>query len=347
MAKKSKVLRKPGDMPDTFSEGMSRQVTDEAHEQMQAASFEEQQKGLAQKQLELQMQHDVHKNPVDLQKERKMDSLSVDPSLSDFEKNRQKQKLFERRIEKNILAMRQATEQQIRLLQALQADFIAKSASAGRYEAASFSTQRAAVVDNANSLSSLISMTINDALNNAGKDKTHEESYFGTSSLLFSGEQGRQKSIVINGAIVTLDEDVAQVIQEMRSPIMSGKAAMRKHAAADGVSKETAKIVEKAAKDIVKEVERGQLEIEKQVAAMDKVQGQVEQDSYARMEQMMLQDRQESERAYAPVKTYDETAYNYDYENQTPYQRAMDPRPVRRLPDVKEEVYEREPQYTY
>lgn len=325
--------------PDSLSDGYCLDVTDEAHVVEQVQSFAHEEKTLCDKEREMKDLHHLRSDvDVDLQKERQQKQIEVDQSLDEFEKNRERTKQYERRVDKNIQTMQQAHDMQINRLRAIQADFIAKAGSQDSQELSSYASQKFAVLNNANSLSSLISMAINDAMMNAGKDKTHEETHVGEQDSLLGPTKGRQKSIVINGAIVTLDEDIAHAIERQRSPLTASKPSLRKYQAAEGVSNEVVKELNKTAKKIIKEVEREQREIQKEVQRMDKmVQKSAFEQRYQTMEQMMFHDRYDINSAWdVPKPMYQsQSAYNYNYALQSEQERMMDTRPKRPLPSLR------------
>lgn len=337
--KKSKVLAGASINPDSFSDGLVKDVTDKAHETSQASSFVQEEKSIGDKEREQKALHHLESDiDVDLQKERQQKQIAVDQSLEDFEKNRQRTKQYEQRVDKNIQTMQKAHETQINRLRAIQADFIAKAGSQSTNEASAYASQKFAVLHNANSLSNLISMAINDALMNSGKDKTHEETHVGEQDTLLGVTPGRQKSIVINGAVVTLDEDIAQAIERQRSPLTASRPSLRKYQAAEGVSNEVARDITKQANKILKEVTKEQRALEKEVQKTDRVFQKSEFDRrYQQMEDMLSQDRLDVVYTWQKPSQYyvQGSSYNYDYEKQSQQQRMMDQRPVRQLPTLR------------
>lgn len=353
---KSKVLRplhssyEASDMqsPDSMSDGLQKQVTDEAHSVKQADSFVQEEKTLSEKEWDVQHQHDLGSNhvDVDLQEEQRLNQVAVDQSVTDFEKNKQKSKGYQQRVDRNIQMMGSSLQMQVKRLQTLQADFIAKSASQDNKEIAGLSQKKIQIMEHANSWSNLISLSINDKLMNGGKDKTHEETHVGEMDTLLGSTTERQKSLVINGAVVTLDEDIALAVERQRSPMIASRSSLRRYQAAEGVSDEVVHDVEKMAKKITKELNRERKAIQKEVNKVDSLEQQAKYRqfrscSYEKMEDTLLSDRVESPQNgfIAPrvsfMQSSREMSYNGDYERQTTYSYFMDNRPVRKLPFMK------------
>lgn len=204
------------------------QVEDTAHEVEQSDSFLQEEKTLAEKELETKqkMGREVS-GQTDLEEEREMKRVQVDRSLEEFEKT--KAKVKQKRLNQNLKSVEQASSDQLSRMRAIQADYIAKAGNQMDVSdghqiglAKQHMSEQQAVMNQANSLSNLISMSINDAMMNHGKDRRYAEDYVGEKTGFFGPKNGRQKTIVVNGAMVTLDEDVAEAIQSKRAPLLAG-----------------------------------------------------------------------------------------------------------------------------
>lgn len=249
------------DMPDeALTTDKSLDVTDDAYAVSQSESFVQEEKTLAEKELEQKqkMGREVS-GQTDLEEERETKRVQVEQNLDSFEKERVR--VQKKRLHRNVKSIEQASQQQLKRMRAIQADYIAKAGNlqdtsdgvqAGL--ARTYAAKQEALMYDANSVSNLISMSINDALMNSGKDKTYEEDHVGEKQGFFGPKRGRQKTIVVNGATVMVDEDVAEVIQTRRSPIL--RCVSKKLSfSANQVSGETAKEIANSADAVLKDAE--------------------------------------------------------------------------------------------
>lgn len=250
MASKQLGLKKE----DGMDQELFLQVEDEAHVQQQSASYLDEQKGLREKDMDTHQKMGVQEGgQSDLQLERQAAKvLQPSDELDSLEQERLKTR--RKRLERNIQTIQDASARQVDKMEALRAQFRAVTAnSPGHVNVQAYRNAQEAVMNQANSATSLFSMAINDALMNGGKAEGYEEDMVGETASLLGPKRGRQKTIVINGASVTLDEDVAEAILHQRSPIVS----KRKKVLTDGRGIPGAAVqeVDAAASKIVKSVD--------------------------------------------------------------------------------------------
>lgn len=250
MASKQLVSKKE----DGMDQELFLQVEDEAHEQQQSESYLDEQKGLREKDMDTHQKMGVQEGgQSDLQLERQAaKALQPSDELDSLEQERLKTR--KKRLERNIQTIQDASARQVDKMEALRAQFRAVTAnSPGHVNVQAYRNAQEAVMNQANSATSLFSMAINDALMNGGKAEGYEEDMVGETASLLGPKRGRQKTIVINGASVTLDEDVAEAILHQRSPVVS----KRKKVLTDGRGIPGAAVqeVDAAASKIVKSVD--------------------------------------------------------------------------------------------
>ena len=128
-----------------------------------------------------------------------------------------------------------------------------------------------ALLYNNDSMSMYLSMSINDALQNSTLDENNnpemslKEHIFGRTS------HGRQKSVLINGTPVMLDESIANAIQAKRSPILAGHLVEQSNQN-DLSSNPEANALAKPSqsKSDTKELSEYQFEFDKMINSLDK-----------------------------------------------------------------------------
>lgn len=128
-----------------------------------------------------------------------------------------------------------------------------------------------ALLYNNDSMSMYLSMSINDALQNSTLDENNnpemslKEHIFGRTS------HGRQKSVLINGTPVMLDESIANAIQAKRSPILAGHLVEQSNQNDLSSNSEANTLANPSqSKSITKELSEYQFEFDKMINSLDK-----------------------------------------------------------------------------
>lgn len=128
-----------------------------------------------------------------------------------------------------------------------------------------------ALLYNNDSMSMYLSMSINDALQNSTLDEDNnpemslKEHIFGRTS------HGRQKSVLINGIPVMLDESIANAIQAKRSPILAGHLVEQSNQNDLSSNSEANTLANPSqSKSITKELSEYQFEFDKMINSLDK-----------------------------------------------------------------------------
>lgn len=128
-----------------------------------------------------------------------------------------------------------------------------------------------ALLYNNDSMSMYLSMSINDALQNSTLDEDNnpemslKEHIFGRTS------HGRQKSVLINGTPVMLDESIANAIQAKRSPILAGHLVEQSNQNDLSSNPEANTLANPSqSKSITKELSEYQFEFDKMINSLDK-----------------------------------------------------------------------------
>ena len=219
-------------------------ITDDAHAEEQAESVVDEEKTLAEKEAEYkEKMGQEFSGESDLEKEERNKKVEVDNSLDEFEKARAQ--VRQKRINQNVRDIEKTSEDQVKRMQNLRADYIGRGKRLeyqGNVDkqhklAQDYMREQDAVMNQANSMSNLVSMSINDALMNGGKDDSYAEDHVGEKHGLFKQESyGKQKSIIVNGAVVTVDKDIAEAVQKKRSPLLRGSKKLSVDGKVDGDS---------------------------------------------------------------------------------------------------------------
>lgn len=128
-----------------------------------------------------------------------------------------------------------------------------------------------ALLYNNDSMSMYLSMLINDALQNSTLDENNnpemslKEHIFGRTS------HGRQKSVLINGTPVMLDESIANAIQAKRSPILAGHLVEQSNQNDLSSNPEANALANPSqSKSVTKELSEYQFEFDKMINSLDK-----------------------------------------------------------------------------
>lgn len=128
-----------------------------------------------------------------------------------------------------------------------------------------------ALLYNNDSMSMYLSMSINDALQNSTLDENNnpemslKEHIFGRTS------HGRQKSVLINGTPVMLDESIANDIQAKRSPILAGHLVEQSNQNDLSSNPEANTLANPSqSKSITKELSEYQFEFDNMINSLDK-----------------------------------------------------------------------------
>ena len=128
-----------------------------------------------------------------------------------------------------------------------------------------------ALLYNNDSMSMYLSMSINDVLQNSTLDENNnpemslKEHIFGRTS------HGRQKSVLINGIPVMLDESIANAIQAKRSPILAGHLVEQSNQNDLSSNSEANTLANPSqSKSITKELSEYQFEFDKMINSLDK-----------------------------------------------------------------------------
>lgn len=259
--KEREALLQQSSSNEEMTQEFYKEVQDEAHVEQQAESVLEEQKTLSEKELaSKQKMGRVKSGQSDLEAERELEQ-ALEKSTDSLAEQKEKQKVKEKRYQRNKDTIENVTDQQIKRLRAIQADFIAKADAQVGNEVNSVSLmsqyeqQRDTLLQAGDSLSNLISMVINDKLMNMGKDKTYEENHIGERNGVLGAYEGRKKTLVIHGAMVTLDEDVAHAIEKQRSPMLGSGGSKRLYSAAGGLTAQEAKELQKEVQKLLSEIE--------------------------------------------------------------------------------------------
>ena len=219
-------------------------ITDDAHAEEQAESVVDEEKTLSEEEAEYkEKMGQEFSGESDLEKEERNKKVEVDNSLDEFEKARAQ--VRQKRINQNVRDIEKTSEDQVKRMQNLRADYIGRGKRLeyqGNVDkqhklAQDYMREQDAVMNQANSMSNLVSMSINDALMNGGKDDSYAEDHVGEKHGLFKQESyGKQKSIIVNGAVVTIDKDIAEAVQKKRSPLLRGSKKLSVDGKVDGDS---------------------------------------------------------------------------------------------------------------
>lgn len=128
-----------------------------------------------------------------------------------------------------------------------------------------------ALLYNNDSMSMYLSMSINDVLQNSTLDENNnpemslKEHIFGRTS------HGRQKSVLINGTPVMLDESIANAIQAKRSPILAGHLVEQSNQNDLSSNPEANALANPSqSKSVTKELSEYQFEFDKMINSLDK-----------------------------------------------------------------------------
>ena len=128
-----------------------------------------------------------------------------------------------------------------------------------------------ALLYNNDSMSMYLSMSINDALQNSTLDENNnpemslKEHIFGRTS------HGRQKSVLINGTPVMLDESIANARQAKRSPILAGHLVEQSNQNDLSSNPEANALANPSqSKSVTKELSEYQFEFDKMINSLDK-----------------------------------------------------------------------------
>lgn len=166
-------------------------------------------------------------------------------------------------------------------------------------------------------MSMYLSMSINDALQNSTLDKNNnpemslKEHIFGRTS------HGRQKSVLINGTPVMLDESIANAIQAKRSPILAGHLVEQSNQNDLSSNPEANALANPSqSKSVTKELSEYQFEFDKMINSLDKDRSQMTnmiKDTYSVSDKLKY--------AYDDGMTYN-----------SKHKRELDVRPQRQLP---------------
>lgn len=204
-------------------------VEDRAHTEDVADSFETEEKTLDEKEAEHKQKMGLNvSGQSDLEEEREIKRVQLRESLEDDRKlDAERQRLRSRRVKQNVHKVEDASQAQLQRMRSIRAQYRAGSKvldtpAQRQARVNSYVREQKAVMKGNDSVTNLLSMSINDKLMNAGKERKYAEDYAEEKTGLFGPEKGKQKTILVNGAMVTIDEDVAEAIQERRTPIMSG-----------------------------------------------------------------------------------------------------------------------------
>ena len=174
-----------------------------------------------------------------------------------------------------------------------------------------------ALLYNNDSMSMYLSMSINDALQNSTLDENNnpemslKEHIFGRTS------HGRQKSVLINGTPVMLDESIANAIQAKRSPILAGHLVEQSNQNDLSSNPEANALANPSqSKSVTKELSEYQFEFDKMINSLDKDRIQMTnmiKDTYSVSDKLKY--------AYDDGMTYNSKR-----------ERELDVRPQRKLP---------------
>lgn len=269
------------------------QVQDVAHEEPQSESFVQEEKTLSEKEAEFKQKMGREESgKSDLDEERELKRVEVEQSLDVFEKERAK--VQQKRVKSNIQKVEQVSRQQLQKVRDVQ-----KTVKSNKQVRAAVAQQKAVMYQN-DTLSNLISMTINDAIMNAGKEAGYDEDHLDEKMGLTGHATGRQKTILVNGATVTLDEDVANAITAKRSPLLEKKQQVVADLAGD-VRAEKGDFLQVA-------------DVEEPVVVSFVEQSYLDS-QFCKLEQSLQSDRMEMQRAFVAYRPpYYETKYDYGYQ---------------------------------
>lgn len=140
----------------------------------------------------------------ELEKKRKLEFLTQmdkikEASMSQLEKMREREKIYRIELEQALRDGKDTTQ-------------ISKN----------YIDDQNALLYKNDSMSMYLSMSINDALQNSTLDEDNNSEMSLKEHIFGRTSHGRQKSVLINGQPVMLDESIANAIQAKRSPILAG-----------------------------------------------------------------------------------------------------------------------------
>lgn len=297
------------------------QVQDVAHEEPQSDSFVQEEKTLAEKESEFKQKMGREESgKTDLEEEREMKRVEVEQSLDAFEKDRAK--VQQKRVKRNLAEVDRASKQQLQKVRDVQ-----KTVQSNKQVYANDAAKKSVVYGN-DTLSNLISMAINDAIMNAGKDAGYEEDQMSEKVGLTGKPVGRQKTILVNGAMVTLDEDVANAITAKRSPVLGKQPEIVPKVGAEKVVAEGGPEVVAAERELaeaVSDVQSDESQLKFSSAELAYLDSE-----FRKMEQSLQSDRMEMERAFV---AYQPLYYEKKYDYGSPSYGSE--KPVRDLPSVQ------------
>lgn len=231
------------------------QVQDDAHALEQSDSYMTEEKTLDEKEAEYKQKMGRESSgKSDLEEEREQKKIQVDASVEEFEKNKA-QEAAKRERHANIQKVTAASRKQRDIMMARENTYknqmsAAKSAKESKSLTADYVAKQRATMYANNSLTNLMSMSINDAMINSGRKEAEDSDRPSTMREMVFGQdsQGRQRTILVNGAMVTLDEDLAEEIQRQRSPFIMGTKKLTPNGTV--MTDEDAKAMASAAKEI-------------------------------------------------------------------------------------------------
>lgn len=302
----SKVLQPISKKEDVSNEEKFLQVEDVAHEEPQSESFLQEEKTLSEKEAEYKQKMGREESgKSDLEEERELKRVQVEDSLESFEKDRAR--VRQKRVRQNMAEVNRASKQQVEKVRNVQ-----KTMQANKQVYANVNAAKAVMYQN-DTLSNLISMAINDAIMNSGREAGYEEDHMSEKAGLTGRPKGRQKTILVNGAMVTLDEDVANAITAKRSPLLGKQSGPVLDGAAEGRAKSGSEIVlddssvlEKTVSDVEKDMNASKDALrfsEAELAYLDS--------EFSKLEQSLQSDRQEIDRAFVLYKLPYYRKYDY------------------------------------
>ena len=180
--------------------------------------------------VEAEFQNDIHQKaePLsEIEKKRLLRKIEIEQSIAAFEESeREKERKLAFSTQMN--KIKEASMRQLEKMQEREKKYrgeLAQSLTKGEDTtqlSKHYMEDQEALLYHHDSISMDVSMPINDALQNTTLDENHNPTMSLKEHIFGRTAHGRQKSVLINGQPVMLDESVAHAIQAQRSPLLAG-----------------------------------------------------------------------------------------------------------------------------
>lgn len=180
--------------------------------------------------VEAEFQKDIHQKtePLsEIEKKRLLRKIEIEQSIAAFEES-EREKERKLAFSKQMNKIKEASMRQLEKMQERETKYrgeLEQSLTKGEDTtqlSKHYMEDQEALLYHHDSISMDVSMTINDALQNTTLDENHNPTMSVKEHIFGRTAHGRQKTVLINGQPVMLDESVAHAIQAQRSPLLAG-----------------------------------------------------------------------------------------------------------------------------